>query len=108
MGVAVLRMTSATSNQYDLKLDQFMIDVLLEKNVGYRNLFYVVKEKYNKNISFETFNDHINHLKKTGLINKDQKYSPFYLTEKCKRRLRLHALTLVPPVQILDDSSADP
>ena len=105
MNVALLRMASRTSRQYDLELDRYMINALRKKNIGYRDLFRLVKEKFNQNISFDTFNRHVKYLMKTDKIKKDQKYAPFYLTEKCKRQLNLKALNLVRPVQTLNESS---
>ena len=82
-----------------------MINALRKKNIGYRDLFRLVKEKFNQNISFDTFDRHVKHLMKTDMIKKDQKYAPFYLTEKCKRQLNLKALNLVRPVQTLNELS---
>jgi predicted transcriptional regulator len=97
VNVAVLRRTTTTSKQYDLEMDHFIVKALHKKNIGYRDLFRLVKEKYKQNISYDTFDRHVKHLTNSGMINKDQKYPPFYLTEKCKRQLKLKVLTLVPP-----------
>lgn len=105
MTVALLRMASKTRKQYDLDMDHFIVKALEKKILGYKDLFRLIKEKYRSNISYDTFNRHIRHLKTSGMINKDQKYAPFYLTEKCKSQLKLGALNLVPPAPKLNESS---
>jgi hypothetical protein len=101
----VLRMNSRTSKQYDDEMDHFIIKSLDQKNTGYRNLFRLVKEKHNRNISYDTFDRHIKHLIESGMISKDEKFAPFYLTEKCKKQLRLKALNLIAPVPKSNKSS---
>jgi hypothetical protein len=93
---AVLRMTDSTSKKYDLDLDEFIINALSEKNMGYRHLHRQIEEGYRR-ISFETFDRHINWLMESGLVAKDTKYAPYYLTENCKQQLRLQTLVLVSP-----------
>jgi hypothetical protein len=105
MNVALLRMNNTTSKQYDREMDEFIIKSLDEKNTEYRNLFGLVKEKHKQNTSCDTFNRHIKHLVESGMINKDGKFLPFYLTEKCKQQLRLKALDLVSPVPKSNKSS---
>ena len=86
-----------TSKKYDLDLDEFIIRrALYKKNMGYRELFREIGERYHR-ISFETFNRHINHLKNSGWIDKDAKYSQYHLTEKCKEQLKLGTLFLSSP-----------
>jgi hypothetical protein len=104
MNGAVLRMNSKTSKQYDEEMDYFIIKSLDEKNAGYNELFRLVKEKYNRHISDDTFDRHITHLKISGWIDKDTKFTPFYLTEKCKQQLKLGTLKLVSPVPKLNES----
>jgi hypothetical protein len=89
-------MADSTSKKYDLELDDFIINTLSKKNIGYRHLHRAVEEEYRR-ISFETFDRHINWLIVCGLITKDDKYAPYYLTEKCKQQLRLGTLILVSP-----------
>ena len=97
-------MGAGVSKQYDLDLDYFIIkQALNKKNMGYRELFREIGEKH-RPISYETFNRHINHLKVSEWVDRDAKYSQYYLTEKCKLQLELKALMLVPPIQKLDDS----
>ena len=43
-------------------MDYFIIESLDKKNIGYNNLFRLVKEKYNRHISDDTFDRHIKHL----------------------------------------------
>jgi predicted transcriptional regulator len=105
VNVAVLRRTITTSKQYDLEMDYFIVNALDKKNIGYRDLFRLVKEKYNRNISFDTLNRHIKHLVNSGMINKDQKYAPYYLTEKCKRQIKLLVLNLASPTTKKNESS---
>lgn len=93
---AVLRMAGQTSKKYDLALDEFIIDALSKKNMGYRHLHRLIQEEY-RSISFETFNRHISHLKNSGWIEKDTKYAPYRLTDKCKQQLRLGTLVLASP-----------
>ena len=86
-------MGAGVSKQYDLDLDYFIIkQALNKKNMGYRELFREIGEKH-RPISYETFNRHINHLKVSEWVDRDAKYSQYYLTEKCKRQLELKALT---------------
>lgn len=89
-------MTDSTSKQYDLDLDDFIINALSNKNMGYRGLHRLIEEEYRR-ISFETFDRHKNWLLKSGLIAKDTKYAPYYLTEKCKQQIRLKTLVFVSP-----------
>ena len=89
-------MTDSTSKKYDLDLDEFIIKELSERNIGYRILYKLIGENY-RPISFETFNRHVKHLKDSGWIDKDAKYAPYQLTERCKQRLRLNALNLISP-----------
>ena len=89
-------MTDSISKKYDIDLDEFIINALSKKNTGYRELFRKIEEEY-RYISFETFNSHINHLKKSGWIDKDTKYAPYHLTERCKQQRRLGTLALVSP-----------
>jgi hypothetical protein len=96
MNIAVLRMNK-TGKQYDLDMDYFIIDSLAQKNLGYKNLFRLVKEKNNPHIVDDTFNRHIQHLLKSGWIDKDAKYAPYCLTEKCKQEIKFGTLVLVPP-----------
>jgi hypothetical protein len=44
-------------------------------------------------------------LKNSGWIDKDTKFAPFYLTEKCKQKLELGVLKLDSPVPKLNESS---
>jgi hypothetical protein len=92
---AVLRMTDSTSKKYDLDLDEFIINALSKKNMGYRELFRET-EKY-RHISFETFNRHIQHLRNSGWVDKDAKYAPYHLTERCRQQLKFGTLVLTPP-----------
>ena len=94
-------MNSMTSRQYDLEMDYFIIESLDKKNMGYSNLFRLIKEKYNPHISDDTLSRHLKHLTESDWIHKDDKYSPFYLTEKCKQLIKLNTLVLTSPVQRL-------
>ena len=91
-----------TSRQYDLEMDYFIIESLDKKNMGYSNLFRLIKEKYNPHISDDTLSRHLKHLTESQRwIHKDDRYSPFYLTEKCKQLIKLNTLVLTSPVQKL-------
>jgi hypothetical protein len=94
---AVLRMAGLIGKKYDLDLDDFIVNALDKKNLNYRPLHKLVKEEYRRGISFETFGYHVNWLSKSGLIAKDSKYAPYYLTEKCKQLIRTETLVLAPP-----------
>ena len=94
-----------TSKQYDLEMDYFIIESLDKKNIGYNNLHRLVNEKYNRHISDDTFDYHITHLTKSGWIDKDAKFAPFYLTERCKQKLKFGVLKLDSPVPKLNEST---
>lgn len=94
-------MAHSKSKKYDVELDHAIIKTLNGGDLGYRDLFNVIKAHVN---SFDTFNRHINHLTDSGLIKKNTKHAPFHLTEECRQRLRLKALNLVSPT--LDESSS--
>lgn len=96
MFVALLRMNMGSSKQYDQELDYFIINSLAHMPMGYKDLFRLVKVKYNPHIVDDTFSRHLRRLVESGMIKKDATYSPYYLTEKCRQQLKL-GLVLEPP-----------
>lgn len=104
MHVAVLR--TMNKKQYNLGMDYFIIESLSKENIGYRELFELIKANHNQHISFDTFNRHIEYLKKSGMIYKNGKFAPFRLTEKCEQQLKMGALDLDAPASKMGNPSS--